>query len=287
VTEVARGDVGAIKELQTSLSAFLADATDAAQQSDRLASDAVAKVLAEVGKRRAALAAAEAALEACQRDPEADCSGLQREVERAAARLATAEGALRAAERACSEFQPRQARFTREAQRLVGEGRQLLGRMAEDLETYLAVAGGGEFLGGASGAAAAPSTPPPTPGLPDGWAMVPLGLIDTSDSSVTGPESFGKGYTSDDLAWAFETLHEVVLPALAYGHGADYFQQRDLAEGRYGTRSYSDTYSGFFKDSSAIKLEPRPDGTYSIGNGYHRVWVAQRLGLDTVPGQVR
>ena len=113
--------------------------------------------------------------------------------------------------------------------------------------------------------------------------MVPLASIDASDSGVTGPESFGKGYSPDDLAWAFDALHEVVLPAVGHGLGAEYFQSRDQAEGLVGTRSYSDTYSGFFGDS-AIKLESRGDGTYGVANGYHRVWVAQRLGLDSVPG---
>ena len=111
---------------------------------------------------------------------------------------------------------------------------------------------------------------------------MPLDLINTSDSSVIGAGNFTKGYSPEDLAWAHTALHEQVLPAMRAGKGVDYFRTKDAEASRYGSRSLSDTYSGFFGDS-AIKLEPGgADGKHKVSNGYHRVWVAQQMGLSHV-----
>lgn len=289
MTGIARGDVEAIRRQGDALRSFEAEAAGVTQQADRAAAATHQEIRDECARRRAALSAAEAELTACTREPEADCSGEARAVELAAAALADAERASRMAERAIREFHGPRARFRREVESHVTGGRRLLTLMAEDLAAYLAVASGGTAGVSLGGGGGSPTTAdaPASSGLPDGWAMVPLAAIDVSGSGVTGPESFGKGYSPEDLTWAFEALHEVVLPAVGQGLGTDYFRSRDQAEGRMGTRSYADTYSGFFGRDNAIKLEPRGDGTYEVGNGYHRVWVAQRLGLDSVPGLIR
>ena len=122
-------------------------------------------------------------------------------------------------------------------------------------------------------------------GAPAGYAMVPLSLIDDSDSNVHGPEAFGKGYSPEDLTWAFSALHEVVLPAMANGLGRDHFAELDQQHGLIGTRSYSDTYSNFFGLDNAINLDQTASG-YRVGNGYHRIWVARQAGLHEVPAYV-
>lgn len=289
MTDSARGDVEAIRRQGDVLRTFATAAEGLVQQAERAAADVRERISDETGHRRAALSAAEAQLGACEREEGADCSYEARAVAQAERALADAERASRMAERALREFHGPRARFRREVDTLTTGGRTLLSTMASDLDLYLQVAGGGGgglgLGGGSSGSSTAAGSAQPA-GLPGGVSMVPLASIDASDSGVTGPESFGKGYSPDDLAWAFDALHEVVLPAVGHGLGAEYFQSRDQAEGLVGTRSYSDTYSGFFGDS-AIKLESRGDGTYGVANGYHRVWVAQRLGLDSVPGRVR
>jgi hypothetical protein len=52
-----------------------------------------------------------------------------------------------------------------------------------------------------------------------------------------------------------------------------------------GTRSYSDTYSGFFGDDNAIRLASS-GGRYNIENGYHRIWVARQMEMTHVPARV-
>jgi hypothetical protein len=118
----------------------------------------------------------------------------------------------------------------------------------------------------------------------EGLEHVPLSTIDTSDRQIS-PSDFGKGYSPSDLEWAFKALNEVVLPAVADGEGPDYFQRRDEEEGLVGTRSYSDTFSGFLGGDDVIRLNWVGD-RYEVANGYHRIWVANQMGLDSVPARV-
>ncbi|MBK9697485.1 MAG: hypothetical protein IPO80_08910 [Propionibacteriaceae bacterium] len=115
---------------------------------------------------------------------------------------------------------------------------------------------------------------------------MPLNLIDQSASTVHGPADFKKGYSPDDLAWAFDAFQQVVLPALAAGEGRDYFHTLDQRAGLQGTRSYSMTYSQLIGAGDAIRLNPQPNGTYAIANGQHRVWVAAQYGVLHIPARI-
>jgi hypothetical protein len=199
---------------------------------------------------------------------------------------------MRLVEQANARHVSSQARYSREVLAASREGQALLAAAATDLGVYLGAVdsgvGGGVGGGAAMPAPAAAPSPAPVPGAPADYASVPLTMIDTTtNSTVTGRESFGKGYSPEDLAWAYQALHEHVLPALAAGHGLNYFQARDQAEVRMGARSYTDTFLGFFGDNNAIRLERQTDGTFRVGNGFHRLWVAQQLGLDSIPAKVR
>lgn len=120
------------------------------------------------------------------------------------------------------------------------------------------------------------------PGLPANFMMVPLSAIDDSDSKIVDASDFGKGYSPQDLRWAHNAFIDVVLPTLSHGGSIDELRARDAAEGRAGVRSYADTYSGFLGDS-AIRI----NGDMTVSNGYHRIWVAKRMGLDSVPVRIR
>jgi hypothetical protein len=118
--------------------------------------------------------------------------------------------------------------------------------------------------------------------------VVPLDLVDMDTCDISGPQDFGKGYTPEDLAWAFQALDDVVLPGLADGLTADDFRELDRRERRQGTRSYSDTLSNFLTADSSepIRLSMQDNGLFNIENGRHRVWVAQQLGRTTIPARV-
>lgn len=119
-------------------------------------------------------------------------------------------------------------------------------------------------------------------GLPQGFSMIPLDLIDSSDRDITAA-SFGKGTSPEDLVWAHQALRDVILPGLRHGMTADQFRELDTQQSRTGSRSYLTTFSKFFEKGDAIRLVHRPDGTLEVEHGYHRIWVARGLGLSHVP----
>ena len=284
----AQSDVEALGNQALALGEFGRAGAEAVAQAERGAHEVVDRVNVELARRRVSLARCEDALRGCLQAEKGSCEGEARAVALAQRQLETALTALRMAERARSRFQAPKARYVREASRLEGEGKRRLSAMSGDLERYLQAASAGAGVTSANlDKAGSNDGGTGSQGMPDGWEDVPLAAVDDSDSGVTGAESFGKGYSPEDLTWAFGALHEVVLPAMARGKGLDYFRERDHAEGRIGSRSYADTYHGFFGKGSAIKLDRRADGRYGVGNGYHRIWVAKRMGLSSVPGWIR
>jgi hypothetical protein len=237
-------------------------------------------------------------LRTCRSDPDAHCGAEAQRVADANRRLAVAREARALAEQAVTHLAAAQQRFLAECGARISDGRSLTSRKGADLEAYLRAIGGaalssaggraGTSGSGTSGSGAAGGLPAEVraaPGLPAGVGLVPLALIDTSRDPVTGPTDFGKGYGPQDLAWAFTAFDEVVLPTLAASGGTDYFAARDAAENRMGTRSFTDTHSGFLGAEEAITLTLRADGRFDVANGRHRIWVAQQLGRDSVPAR--
>ncbi len=127
---------------------------------------------------------------------------------------------------------------------------------------------------------------PSAAALPAGFVMVRLDDIDLSDSGMHGSTDFQK-VTYDDMAWGVEALARMVLPALERGKSSDYFAERDHTEQLTGDRSYSAVYHAFFSPDYAIKLALGASGRYEVINGYHRLFLAQQLHLQSVPCQVR
>lgn len=204
-------------------------------------------------------------------------------------RLAAARRALSIVTRSAARFDVARSRWNWAVSSISGEAIPMLVRTGQDLEVYFGTTVGASI--GATSEASASPVAGPVPaslavpdGFPAGFALVPLGQVDDSDSGVTGPESFGKGYSVDDLAWAHAAFERVILPHLAAGGTFDGLRDRDQREGRVGVRSFADTYSGFL-GGDAIHLERHGD-RFTVNNGYHRIWVARQLGLDHIPARV-
>jgi hypothetical protein len=298
MTEHAHTDLDTLQQLRVTLVRYGVDATQVVREAQLGANRIIDQITTAISERALALAAAQEALRACSQRENADCSGEAQRVQRAEQQHAAAKQAFATAQTAISAHDGPRQRYVTRIETLVAEGTGTLIRQAARIQTYLdrASSGSGSISPGnahdadgpaaAGGLGANGGDERPIPGAPDGFALVPLSSIDTSDSGVRGHQDFGKGYSPDDLAWAHHALHEQVLPAMRAGKGPDYFHDKDNEAGRGGSRSLADTYSGFFGDS-AIKLERQPNGTYSVGNGYHRIWVAQQLGLTHVPARVR
>ena len=283
MSTLVRTALSAVKELDTALVRFEQSALDAQHQTTLRCSAAGVRIAGARDLRRAEHQRALAAMQAATNERAA--AAAQAACERAQERLVRAERAVRLADQADAALHVALSRFGREANDAIRDGRALLSAARLDLETYLESAGGG-VAPGTPPLATGPALPAPaaSSGVKDAHVKdVQLSAIDTSDREISAAD-YQKGYSPDDLKWAYHALHEVVMPGVAAGHGRDYFARRDAAEGRQGTRSYSDTFGGFFGDD-AIRLERRGD-KYVVTNGYHRIWIAKQMGLQSVPARV-
>lgn len=75
------------------------------------------------------------------------------------------------------------------------------------------------------------------------------------------------------------------------GANADTFDEWDKANqiGHYSpdryVRGYVDAYRSYYGDEP-IALDPKPDGTYDVINGRHRIVAAREAGLKSIPARV-
>jgi len=291
MSEVVRSSVEALETLRVGLGRLAVEVGDVTADAEAALRQTHSQALAVVSRRQAQVNRLSAELDQCRRrppPPTPNCAPIATALADAERSLADAQQAVRAIEQAMNTHSAARARLMREIQALTSQGRNSITAQLGHLVVYLA---GGSALGVGSstdsaGIAAAIGGTALTQELktvPDGYRMVPLGLIEDS-ADVRGPEDFKKpGYSPEDLAWSYTALREVVLPALARGLGADHFAELDARQGFMGTHSYTECFNGFFSAIEAIRLNGLSSGRYSVANGRHRIWVARELGLDAVP----
>ncbi|GAB2736883.1 hypothetical protein GCM10027090_05300 [Sinomonas soli] len=273
----------------------LKSTTDRVQAEHRAALNAARRTLATVEVavrlRQTRVQQCKAALEACRISERDDCSIEAAALAEAQHRLAAARSARKLATQAIADYESQARASLKRVESFQAEGHRYL---AFKLDKVSAVnAGGPGGMGSVSGPGYAPAGSAASgslgvhlvPGLPAGFMMVPVDLIDQTENPIGGPRDFGKGYSIEDLDYAFDLLTTQVLPGLAAGLNPSSFATTDQANGSHGVRSLSDTYSGFF-GGDAIRLELRPDGTYGITNGRHRIFVAGRFGRQHVPARI-
>jgi hypothetical protein len=82
-----------------------------------------------------------------------------------------------------------------------------------------------------------------------------------------------------------------MMPALERGEMPETFDAWDKANriGHYSpdayVRGYTDVYDSYY-GAEKIGLELKPNGTYDVLNGRHRIYVAREAGLTKIPAQV-
>lgn len=279
----------AIPELGSDLRAYVARMRQGQALVEQRLGAAEAVARDAINKARGELSVEMGKLEQCRRQEEADCSWAAAAVHRAKLQLEATYAVARDLSALRAQHQPAARRFGAALETLTEQVQRELTRAGNTLDAYLGPsAGGAGGAGGGGGAGAASAAGAPSLSRPAGFpadvVLVPLSLIDDSDSGVNGAGDFTKGYSPADLEWAHEAFLSVVMPGVAGGATLDDFRARDQREGRVGARSYADTYSGFFGDSK-ITLDSR-GSTFTVANGYHRIWVARNMGLDAVPAKV-
>lgn len=125
------------------------------------------------------------------------------------------------------------------------------------------------------------------PGVPTDMTLVPVALCD-DDGRVTSPADFTNGkVTADEMIWAARSLFSDVLPRMARGGDVSQrLRDSDAGRGNSGTTTLAATHDGFF-GSARIVLTQRPDGSYEVTNGAHRLWAARQIGASHIPAEVR
>ena len=72
-----------------------------------------------------------------------------------------------------------------------------------------------------------------------------------------------------------------------HGQGRVLLAQRDADEGLSGERSYTGVYRWYYHPDHAIKVSRLADGHLDVTNGYHRLYVARRMGVNSLPAVIR
>lgn len=111
----------------------------------------------------------------------------------------------------------------------------------------------------------------------------PVDQINVSDTYVKSEADFKK-VSHAEMVEGFTKLEAVVRPQVEAGAGPDDFSKMDAEQGLDNEHGYRKIYDAFYGDD-AIRLNKDGD-TYSVVNGYHRLCVAQELGIKSVPARV-
>lgn len=110
-----------------------------------------------------------------------------------------------------------------------------------------------------------------------------LKQIDFNESHVKETRDFGK-VAHETMLEGFRKLQEIVLPAVEQGADGDYFAKLDREQGLPYEDGYERVYDAFYGDD-AIRVNKMGE-RYDVINGYHRLFVANELGLETLPIQI-
>lgn len=114
--------------------------------------------------------------------------------------------------------------------------------------------------------------------------MIAIADIDLSDSHVKAATDFKK-VAPDQMKDGFHKLQSIVLPAVAQGADDDYFARLDASQGLENANGYSHIYHVFFSDPDSIRLS-NMNGRLTVVNGFHRIYIAQQLGITHLPARV-
>ncbi len=101
---------------------------------------------------------------------------------------------------------------------------------------------------------------------------------------ISGSEDFTK-YSSETLQSGIEKLQEM-KPVIDNGTGnsSDYWYNYDQAHGLDVPNGYQIVYDSYYGDDH-IRVEKDGDNC-DIINGRHRIWLAQQMGVESLPMEV-
>lgn len=101
---------------------------------------------------------------------------------------------------------------------------------------------------------------------------------------IAGEDDFQK-ITAEEMRAGIERLQEM-KPAIESGEGAnsDYWAEVDAANGLSYSEGYRRVYDAFY-GHDAIRIVDN-NGELDIVNGRHRIWLAEEMGIETIPARI-
>ncbi len=118
---------------------------------------------------------------------------------------------------------------------------------------------------------------------PLNFQLVSVDQIDLSDSPVKGFDDFSK-VPARVMEDGLKSLQDVIIPAMAQGADGDYFYNLDISLGQDPAQGYKNIYDVFF-GTNCITLD-KAGGQLKVINGYHRLFVAQQIGIKSLPARI-
>ncbi len=283
MTEVRTRDE-ALASVDQALQAWSSDVAGVLIQAQTAVRAARGEVEAAVRKFANEVAALEAHLSAADEESR---RRLQTKLSRAKESLENARRAsARVAQVEASVSRLNRAHISTASQQ-VSSARAQLSAMSRALDGYRS-SGGGLRGGGPTGTGSAPTTATPLAGI--GLVDLDVSSADLDDSPILDDDrsqgTFGKGGLSRaDYRWAVQTWNDTVGPGVAGGKTREDFVEQDIRSDAQPFRRTADVYD-MFLGSDRIRADRRPDGSFDIVNGRHRLLIARELGIKTLPGQV-
>lgn len=116
-----------------------------------------------------------------------------------------------------------------------------------------------------------------------GIVDVPVEKINVSDSQVNDSTDFHK-VSEEEMLLGFEKLQNEIHPAVKDGARGDDFSELDRRLGLDYEHGYRRVYDAFY-GNEPIRLE-KDGNEFSVVNGYHRLSVAKKLGIESIPASV-
>ena len=123
-----------------------------------------------------------------------------------------------------------------------------------------------------------------------GHQNISVDRIDVSDTHVHSENDFSKT-SFEDMQKGLGILEKEVRPLVDQrGVGKEYFEQLDRSQPLDGNISRTKIYNAFYEKEhhkiDNIRVAKVGD-SYKLENGYHRVYVAQKLGMRSLPALVK